>query len=85
MNDQHWITTDFPNIVFENNTVGLLKKEIWDASEEKIDAILADYDIPSPSELGQAGSYIQNTARIKCIEKRRKNDILFFFIFFSYN
>ena len=77
MENQHWLTTEFPHIIFENNSVGQLKKEIWDASEDEIDAILADYEIPSPSELGKAGSYIQNTARIKCIEKRRKNDLLF--------
>jgi len=27
--------------------------------------------------LGKAGCYIQNTPRVKCIEKRRKNDIVF--------
>ena len=39
--------------------------------------MLADYEIPSPSELGKAGCYIQNTPRAACIEKRRKNDIVF--------
>jgi creatinine amidohydrolase len=73
----HWLTTEHPAIVFEDNTVGRLKKEVWDASEEQIDAILKEYDIPSPSELGKAGTYIQNTARVKCIEKRKKNDIVF--------
>jgi len=63
--------------VFENNTVGRGKKEVWDASDAEIDGILADYDIPSPSELGRAGCYIQNTPRQRCIEKRRNNDILF--------
>ena len=77
MTAQHWLTTDYPEIMFENNSVGLMKKKIWDASEAEIDAILAEYDIPSPSELGKAGCYIQNTARNACIEKRRKNDILF--------
>ena len=72
-----WLTTDYPEIVFEDNTVGRLKKEIWDASEEEIDAILAEYEIPSPSELGKVGCYIQNTPRVRCIEKRKKNDILF--------
>jgi creatinine amidohydrolase/Fe(II)-dependent formamide hydrolase-like protein len=72
-----WFTTDNPLIYFEDTSVGRLKKEVWEASEEKIDKILADYAIPSPSELGKAGSYIQNTPRHKCIEKRRKNDILF--------
>ena len=72
-----WLLTEYPEIIFEDNTVGRLKKEIWDASEEKIDAILKDYEIPSTSELGKAGCYIQNTPRVKCIEKRRKNDIVF--------
>ncbi len=72
-----WLTTDYPEIIFEDNTVGRLKKEVWDATDEQIDRMLADYDIPSPSELGKAGCYIQNTPRVHCIEKRKKNDILF--------
>lgn len=75
--DKKWLFTDNPAIKFEDNTVGRLKKEIWDASEEEIDAILEEYGIPSPSELGQAGTYIQNTPRVKAIEKRRNNDIVF--------
>jgi creatinine amidohydrolase/Fe(II)-dependent formamide hydrolase-like protein len=77
MDKKKWLTTDYPEIIFEDNTVGRLKKEIWDASEEEIDAILAEYEIPSPSELGKVGCYIQNTPRVRCIEKRKKNDILF--------
>ena len=77
MDKKKWLTTDYPEIVFEDNTVGRLKKEIWDASEEEIDAILAEYEIPSPSELGKVGCYVQNTPRVRCIEKRKKNDILF--------
>jgi creatinine amidohydrolase/Fe(II)-dependent formamide hydrolase-like protein len=77
MSENRWLQTDYPHIVFEDNSVGRLKKEIWDASDAQIDAILAEYDIPSASELGKAGCYIQNTPRQACIEKRRKNDILF--------
>jgi creatinine amidohydrolase/Fe(II)-dependent formamide hydrolase-like protein len=77
MNKKKWLTTDYPEIVFEDNTVGNLKKQIWDASEEEIDAILAEDERPSPSELGKVGCYIQNTPRAQCIEKRKKNDILF--------
>jgi creatinine amidohydrolase len=77
MDRKNWITTEYPEIVFEDTAVGRLKKEIWDADEQKLDAILAEYEIPSPSELGKAGTYIQNTPRVKCIEKRRKNDIVF--------
>lgn len=72
-----WLTTNYPEIVFEDNTVGRLKKEIWDASEPEIDAILKEYEIPSASELGKAGCYIQNTPRAACIEKRRRNDVVF--------
>lgn len=72
-----WLLTDNPAIIFEDNTVGRLKKEIWDASMEEIDAILEEYGIPSESELGKAGTYIQNTPRTKVIEKRKKNDIVF--------
>lgn len=77
MDCTNWLSTEYPEILFEDNTVGRLKKEVWDADEKQIDAILADYEIPSPSELGKAGCYIQNTPRVQCIEKRRKNDIVF--------
>ncbi len=72
-----WIFTEDPTIMFEDNTVGRLKKEIWDMDKEGIDKILEEYGIPSESELGKAGCYIQNTSRNKVIEKRRKNDIVF--------
>ncbi|MCL0084455.1 creatininase family protein [Dehalococcoidia bacterium] len=71
-----WITTEHPAIVFEDSEVGRLKKQIWDASEEEIDKILSDYEIPSPPELGKPGSYIQTTVRQHLIENRRKNDIV---------
>lgn len=75
--DKIWLTTDNPAIIFEDNSVGRMKKEIWDASEEEIDKILKEYEIPSEPELGKAGTYIQNTVRNKVIENRRKNDIVF--------
>ncbi len=77
MDQKKWITTEHPAIVFEDNTVGRLKKKIWDASEAELDAILKDYGVPAPSELGKAGCYIQNTPRHICIQKRRKNDLVF--------
>jgi creatinine amidohydrolase/Fe(II)-dependent formamide hydrolase-like protein len=77
MKEQIWIKTENPAILFENTSVGRMKKEIWDATEEKIDKILAEYEIPSPPELGKPGSYIQTTIRQKLIENRRKNDIVF--------
>lgn len=76
-NEKKWITTEHPAIVFEDNSVGRLKKQVWDMTEQELDKALAEYEIPSPSELGKAGCYIQNTPRVKCIEKRRKNDIVF--------
>ncbi|HWR22500.1 MAG TPA: 3-dehydro-scyllo-inosose hydrolase [Feifaniaceae bacterium] len=73
----NWLMTDMPGIMFEDTTVGRLKKEVWDMTEEQIDAALLEYGIPADSELGKAGTYIQNTPRVKVIEKRRKNDIVF--------
>jgi creatinine amidohydrolase len=75
--NDNWLLTENPAIIFEDNSVGRLKKQIWDASEEEIENILKEYEIPSESELGKAGTYIQNTPRYKVIEKRRKNDIVF--------
>ena len=72
-----WLLTGNPAIIFEDNSVGRLKKRVWDASEEEIDDILKEYEIPSEPELGKAGTYIQNTPRYKVIEKRKKNDIVF--------
>ncbi|MBC7099884.1 creatininase family protein [Candidatus Bipolaricaulota bacterium] len=74
--ERMWITTEHPAIVFEDTEVGRLKKEIWDASEEEIDRILAEYGIPSPPELGKPGTYIQTTPRAKVVENRKKNDIV---------
>lgn len=72
-----WLTTKHPAIQFEDNVVGRLKKEIWDASEDEIDQILKEYEVPSPPELGKPGSYIQTTPRKKLVEQRRKNDLVF--------
>jgi creatinine amidohydrolase/Fe(II)-dependent formamide hydrolase-like protein len=73
---REWITTENPAVMFENTSVGRLKKEIWDASAEEIDKVLHDYEIPSSPELGKPGSYIQTTVRQKLIENRRKNDVV---------
>ncbi len=75
--ETNWIMTDVPGIMFEDTQVGRLKKEVWDMTEEQLDAVLEEYGIPSASELGKPGTYIQNTPRSKVIEKRRKNDIVF--------
>ena len=77
MSQVEWYTTDYPQIKFlKGNPVGEMKKRIWDASEQDIQKILDDYGVGEPSELGEAGCYIQNTSRNKVIEKRRKNDIV---------
>jgi hypothetical protein len=75
--DKKWISTNNPAILFEDNEVGRMKKEVWDMTEKQLDAVLEEYGIPSPSELGLAGTYIQNTARSDQIKKRKSNDIVF--------
>lgn len=72
-----WLNTNIKDLFFEDTTVGRLKKKIWEASDEEISRILAEYEIPTPSELGKPGTYIQNTIRKKVMENRKKNDILF--------
>ncbi|HML38096.1 MAG TPA: creatininase family protein, partial [Bacillota bacterium] len=61
MEEQKWILTERPEVIFENTSVGRMKKQVWDASVEEIDAILNEYGVGAPSELGKAGTYIQNT------------------------
>ena len=71
------LATDEPDLFFEDNTVGRLKKEVWEASDAEIDAILAEYGVPAPVEWGKPGSYIQTTVRWQVEENRKKNDIVF--------
>ena len=73
--DFKFLTTDHPLIVFEDNAVGRLKKQVFDASEEEIDNILKEYNVPSESEIGKPGCYIQTTNRAEVIRKRRINDL----------
>ena len=75
MND--WLTTDRDDLRFENTSVGRLKKRIWEASDQEIEAILQDYGIPTPSELAKPGTYIQTTIRREVVANRKKNDIVF--------
>jgi len=74
--DFNFLTTGHPMIVFEDNEVGRLKKEIFDAPMSDIEKILKDYEIPSEPEIGKGGCYIQTTPRAINTEKRRKNDIV---------
>jgi len=71
-----WLSVDQPGVMFEDNAVGRLKKEVWEASDEEIEAILAEYGFPASVEWGQRGSYVQTTVRHQLIEERRKNDIV---------
>ena len=52
---EHYLSTEYPNIFFEDSKIGQLKKRLWDASEAEIQAILDDYGIPSDSEMGRPG------------------------------
>jgi len=76
-NNKKFYVTDVPNIFFEDTAVGRLKKQVFEATEEQVNNILKEYEIPSESELGKPGSYIQTTPRYKVIERRKKNDIVF--------
>ncbi|GAB4243437.1 MAG: 3-dehydro-scyllo-inosose hydrolase [Thermoleophilia bacterium] len=70
------LSTDQPDLWFEDNPVGRLKQEIWQASEDEIDRILEEYGVPSPCEWAKPGSYLQTTVRHRVEENRRKNDIV---------
>jgi len=72
-----WLSTDQPDLFFEDNPVGRMKKDLWDAGDDRIDAVLADYGIPSPVEWTTPGAYIQTTIRHEVEANRRKNDIVF--------
>ena len=51
-----YLASNQPDLFFEDNAVGRLKKEVWESSDEEIDAILAEYGVPSPVEWGKPGS-----------------------------
>jgi 3-dehydro-scyllo-inosose hydrolase len=72
-----FLTTNIPDLVFEDTGVGRLKKEVWESTDKQIDKILADYEIPTPPQWFKEGTYIQSTIRYKIPEIRRKNDIVF--------
>ncbi len=71
------LSSNQPDLFFEDNPTGRLKKEIWEASEAEIDSILADYGVPSPLEWAKPGSYIQTTTRWQVEANRKKNDVVF--------
>ncbi len=72
-----WLTTNQPDLFFEDTSVGRMKKRIWEASDEEIDNILKDFGIPSEPELAKAGTYVQTTIRQQVVENQKKNDIVF--------
>jgi creatinine amidohydrolase len=74
---QGLLPTDLPDLFFEDNEVGRLKKAVWDATDAQIDAILAEYGVPAPAEWGKPGSYIQTTTRWQVEQNRKRNDIVF--------
>lgn len=71
------LATNQPDLFFEDDVIGRMKKDIWEASEAEVDTMLAEYGMPAPVEWGKAGSYIQMMPRQQLIEERRKNDIIF--------
>lgn len=72
-----FFSTDQTDLFFEDNPTGRLKKEIWEATDVEIDAILEDYGIPTPVEWAKPGAYIQTTTRWQVEENRKKNDVVF--------
>lgn len=76
MESPKFLKTSIPDLVFEDSAVGRMKKEVWEASDAEVDAMLDEFEIPSPPEWAKPGSYIQTTVRNDLIEKRRKNDVV---------
>lgn len=76
MHQKTYLPTEQPGLVFENSSVGRLKKQLWEASEAEIDRILDQYGVPSPCEWAKPGSYIQTTVRHELINRRRQNDVV---------
>ena len=58
-----FLPTNQPDLFFEDNAVGRLKKEVWDASDEQIDSILKEYDIPSPVEWARGDRSVEDGRR----------------------
>ena len=71
-----FIPTSHPNVTFEDSQVGRMKKEIWDASDAEVNAMLAEFGVPSKPAWGEPGMYIQTTVRDQVVQNRRKNDVV---------
>ena len=51
---------------FENNAVGLMKKEIWEESEDKLKSVLAEYGLPAAGcEWAKPGRSVQRQSRAR--------------------
>jgi creatinine amidohydrolase/Fe(II)-dependent formamide hydrolase-like protein len=74
--EPRFFSTDNPTVFFENTAVGRMKKELWEASDGEIEAVLAEYGMPSPCEWAKPDSYIQTTVRHDLVAQRHKNDIV---------
>ena len=70
------LSTSQPDLFFEDSAVGRLKKQIWEASDEEVDQMLAEYGVPSPPEWCKPGSYVQTTVRHELEQRRKKNDVV---------
>ena len=68
-----WLASSNPTVIFEDNHIGHMKKELFEAGEAQLDAVLADYGMApgsvSPVEWSKPGSYIQMMTRRQLIEE----------------
>jgi len=76
-----WLPSSNPTVVFEDNPIGRMKKEIFEASEEELEAILAEYGMAPgqvpPVEWSKPGSYLQMMTGQQVHDELEKNDIIF--------
>ncbi|MBI3913059.1 MAG: creatininase family protein, partial [Chloroflexi bacterium] len=72
------LATNQPDLWFEDNTVGRMKKEIWEMNESQLKSVLAEYGFPATGgcEWAKPGAYIQTTPWHKVVANRRKNDVV---------
>jgi creatinine amidohydrolase len=71
-----FIGTNHPNVSFEDSDVGRMKKEIWDMTDEQVDAALKEYGFPCAPQFGAPGMYIQTSVRHDVVANRKKNDVV---------
>jgi len=75
-----WMPSSNPTVFFEDNHIGHMKKDIFEADEATLDSILDEYGMGHghvpPVEWSKPGSYIQMMTRRQLIEERSKNDII---------